>query len=462
MKEQLVIDVTITGNSKIPTNFRIRFVLLSMSSFFFGTPASSTAETHHDDATNSSPSGLKSLYKSAKRAAGIPSKKHGLKDDHHEENVTAFDTKDMDDALPNDDANHDANADGDIDVDVDGTVDASPGAFTDAEIKAARDTKALLLSDKYGMKPEEVTGRELMITVMTCKCRIDQAAEKYKKWTDVCREGVGLATIRSAFEGVGSDAERLRGSDLEAISTRVFWCAGRDTSDRSVMWIHTEKTPVEMERSVVRAGIIYFTAIHSDLVSLRRGVTFVLDTFDNDMQKSYGNESKMQKIWQTLPLRPQRIFIVGANMVKRVVINALLVIGQLFTKGSGYIHTPLHMSTYAHVNTSQLLTTPLKCPFVFLHTTLTTQLTPPALAPPQRRSSSGSGSRTWTRSRARWTQTTCQWATGVATAGWRWRAGAWWTGSAGASPPSPHCRTTCDLGPMTGDLFTGCLQAPSS
>ena len=61
-------------------------------------------------------------------------------------------------------------------------------------------------------------------------------------------------------------------------------------------------------------------------------MTFVLDTHDNDMQKNHGNENKMQKIWQSMPLRPQRIFIVGANMIKRVLINAVLTIGQLFTK----------------------------------------------------------------------------------------------------------------------------------
>ena len=60
-------------------------------------------------------------------------------------------------------------------------------------------------------------------------------------------------------------------------------------------------------------------------------MTFVLDTEKNDYENSYGNEAKMQKIWQCMPLRPQRIFILGATMVKRVLINAALALASLFT-----------------------------------------------------------------------------------------------------------------------------------
>ena len=40
----------------------------------------------------------------------------------------------------------------------------------------------------------------------------------------------------------------------------------------------------------------------------------------------------MQKLNQAYPLRPQRIFIVGANFVKRVAINALIKFASLFSK----------------------------------------------------------------------------------------------------------------------------------
>ena len=60
-------------------------------------------------------------------------------------------------------------------------------------------------------------------------------------------------------------------------------------------------------------------------------MTFVLDTEQNDYEASYGNEGKMQKIWQCMPLRPQRIFILGASMIKRVLINAAITLASLFT-----------------------------------------------------------------------------------------------------------------------------------
>ena len=70
----------------------------------------------------------------------------------------------------------------------------------------------------------------------------------------------------------------------------------------------------------------------ADLRTMRRGLTFVLDTDANDWKDSHGNEAKMQKIWQCMPLRSQRIFILGANVIKRVLINAALAIASLFTK----------------------------------------------------------------------------------------------------------------------------------
>merc|ERR1711998_85100 len=40
----------------------------------------------------------------------------------------------------------------------------------------------------------------------------------------------------------------------------------------------------------------------------------------------------MQRAWQTYPLRPQAIFILGAGFVKRSLINGLIRFASLFTK----------------------------------------------------------------------------------------------------------------------------------
>ena len=49
------------------------------------------------------------------------------------------------------------------------------------------------------------------------------------------------------------------------------------------MWIRTQPVPIEDEADAIMASIIYFTAVHADLRSLREGITFVLG--ENDIFK---------------------------------------------------------------------------------------------------------------------------------------------------------------------------------
>jgi hypothetical protein len=44
-----------------------------------------------------------------------------------------------------------------------------------------------------------------------------------------------------------------------------------------------------------------------------------------------GNERKLQGTWQSYPLRPQNIFILGASATKRLFINALLKLVAAFS-----------------------------------------------------------------------------------------------------------------------------------
>ena len=63
----------------------------------------------------------------------------------------------------------------------------------------------------------------------------------------------------------------------------VFYSAagcGRDISDRSIMWIRTQPVPIEDEADAIMASIVYFTAVHADLRSLREGITFALGEND--------------------------------------------------------------------------------------------------------------------------------------------------------------------------------------
>ena len=42
------------------------------------------------------------------------------------------------------------------------------------------------------------------------------------------------------------------------------------------MWIRSQAIPPEGETDAIMASIIYFTAVHADMISLREGITFVL------------------------------------------------------------------------------------------------------------------------------------------------------------------------------------------
>ena len=53
-----------------------------------------------------------------------------------------------------------------------------------------------------------------------------------------------------------------------------------------------------------------------DLVSLRNGITLVIDT-SNAPKKKVGNERKLQVAWQNYPTRPQHIFIMGTSALTR-------------------------------------------------------------------------------------------------------------------------------------------------
>jgi hypothetical protein len=51
---------------------------------------------------------------------------------------------------------------------------------------------------------------------------------------------------------------------------------GCDIMKRSVMWILTSPIPVDEEADAMKCSIVYFTAIHADMRSLRHGITFIL------------------------------------------------------------------------------------------------------------------------------------------------------------------------------------------
>jgi len=103
----------------------------------------------------------------------------------------------------------------------------------------------------------------------------------------------------------------------------VYGNCGPDEAGRSIYWVRARPIPVGYEAAAFRSGLLMWVALH-DAVSLREGVTFVMDSSQMEEGGKTGNEARMQAAWQSLPLRPQHILILGADTWKRLLINGLI------------------------------------------------------------------------------------------------------------------------------------------
>jgi hypothetical protein len=208
--------------------------------------------------------------------------------------------------------------------------------WTQEELSAFYKTRNLLLSSEFKLTREQLTVRELLLCVINCKGRPDKAAKKYATWLKALSE-FGMESFSDIYSFLNIEPNGGGDEDgwqkLKPMLTAYAGC-GLDVEQRSVMWILTRPTLVEEEPYSVRSSVLYFTAIHSDLVSLRNGITFILDTskYGGSLGSSkIGNEAKLQRFYQSMPLRPQAIYILGTNYITRTIINTVISIASLFT-----------------------------------------------------------------------------------------------------------------------------------
>ena len=197
--------------------------------------------------------------------------------------------------------------------------DTKPIEFNSEELAAFQSVKDGLL--KKGIDSKQVRDREVAVVTMLSKCRVEKAIEKYVQFIDTIGEfDINCDTLYSGFDVI---EEKLRAN---------YQVCGQDNGGRSIMWIGSS-TPTEIseEQITVHSGVLYWMAVHSDLHTLREGCTFVIDTSKQNGVPKVGNERKMQKTWQSLPLRPQNLFIVGASFLKRIFINALIAFASIFS-----------------------------------------------------------------------------------------------------------------------------------
>jgi len=212
---------------------------------------------------------------------------------------------------------------------------SSPESFVKEETDAMLATKKLLLSNGK-CDPKSIHPILLAVTVLNCKLEVEKSAEKYEKWFallkdwDVTEWADLFTSSKDAKQEVSADTIPKIPADVGQ-QFASYATAGKDKKGRSIFWIAGKQIPPEEEKESVRAGALYFTAIHADLFTMRSGVCFVIDTSNSSTTQSK-NAKAMQKLNQAYPLRPQRIFIVGAGYLKRLAINALIKFASLFSK----------------------------------------------------------------------------------------------------------------------------------
>jgi len=171
---------------------------------------------------------------------------------------------------------------------------------------------------KAGVADDMIGFREVVITAMLSES-VDVAVEGYKMMLGVLQQ-YGLK-LKDIYDPKAFDkAQKHLG---------MFCVCGKDKDGCGIMWITGKPVPVAEEQNSVLASFMYYLAVHSDADTLRRGITLVIDS-SNRSDVKIGNEKKLRKTWFDLPLKAQRIFIVGAGFFKRMAINALMRVVRMF------------------------------------------------------------------------------------------------------------------------------------
>ena len=181
---------------------------------------------------------------------------------------------------------------------------AAESGYTKEEVEAVLAVRKALLAS--GVPREALREeRELIVITLVAKCRVEEAVTKFKTYREDLLATYGVSDVFSAA------AEKALSEQWHRLAV-----AGVDEEGRQIMWIHGGGTQPDEEHACIWASTLYFFAVHADLVSLRNGITLVIDT-SNAPKKKVGNERKLQVAWQNYPTRPQHIFIMGTSALTR-------------------------------------------------------------------------------------------------------------------------------------------------
>ena len=150
-----------------------------------------------------------------------------------------------------------------------GVVQMPDPTYTPEEVLAVKAVRRALAA--WGVPRGSLGEREMITFTLNCKCNVEMTLAKYRQY---------LKGLLDEFELNPKD---IWADDPSAqLQLRAQWSmvhpAGVDREGRQIMWLTGGGADLEVPDRHIRACCRYFYAIHSDMETLRGGVTLVIDT----------------------------------------------------------------------------------------------------------------------------------------------------------------------------------------
>ena len=149
---------------------------------------------------------------------------------------------------------------------------AAESGYTAEEVEAVLAVRNALL--ERGVPRDALQEVPLITVTLVAKCRVEEAVTKFMTYREDLLAAYGVTDVFSPA------AETALAEQWHRLAV-----AGVDEEGRQIMWIHGGGTQPDEEHACIWASTLYFFAVHADLVSLRNGITLVIDTSNAPKKK---------------------------------------------------------------------------------------------------------------------------------------------------------------------------------
>ena len=149
---------------------------------------------------------------------------------------------------------------------------AAESGYTAEEVEAVLAVRNALL--ERGIPRDALQEVPLITVTLVAKCRVEEAVTKFMTYREDLLAAYGVTDVFSPA------AEQALAEQWHRLAV-----AGVDEAGRQIMWIHGGGTQPDEEHACIWASTLYFFAVHADLVSLRNGITLVIDTSNAPKKK---------------------------------------------------------------------------------------------------------------------------------------------------------------------------------